>query len=91
MRTTSKGLASKKVLDDIKIDKLSNLTEDKINEAIESILNSEFDINPKRVGINNIGCNYCSYKDICFMKEEDIVNLKEYKNMEFLENNQLLV
>lgn len=87
MRTTSKGLASKKVLDDFEIDKLSNLTEDKINEAIENILNSEFDINPKRVGINNIGCKYCTYKDICFMKEEDIVNLKEYKNMEFLENN----
>ena len=87
MRTTSKGLASKKVLDDIKIDKLSELTEEKINEAVDKILNAEFDINPKKVGMKNIGCNYCSYKDICFMTEKDIVELKEYKDLNFLEEN----
>lgn len=85
MRTTSKGISSKKIMDDYTIDKLSNLTEEKIDEVTSKILNCEFDINPKRVGVNNVGCKYCQYKDICFMNEADIVNLKEYKNMEFLD------
>ena len=79
--------SDRKVLDDVKIDKLNNLTEEKINEAIESILNTDFDINPKKVGMNNLGCNYCTYKDICFMTEKDLVNLKEHKNLDFLEEN----
>lgn len=84
MRITSKGLASKKILDDVTIDKLNALTEEKINESIDKILNSDFDINPKRIGTDTIGCKYCTFKDICFMNEKDIVNLKEYKNLEFL-------
>jgi ATP-dependent helicase/DNAse subunit B len=85
MRTTSKGIASKKILDDVAIDKLADITDNKINEAIDKILNSDFDINPKRIGTDTIGCKYCQYKDICFMSEKDIITLKEYKNMEFLE------
>ena len=34
--------------------------------------------------MNNVGCEFCGFKDICFMKEEMIEHLKEYKNMEFL-------
>ena len=84
MRTTSKGLASKKVLNDNQINTLEQITETKIEEAIQGILNGHFDINPKRIGMDNLGCKYCSYKDICFMNEKNIKNLKEYKNMEFL-------
>lgn len=85
MKTTSTGLGTKKILDDIKIDKLSKLVDKKIDEAIDNILDGNFDINPKRVGINNVGCLYCQFKDICFQKEDDIISLKEYKNLEFLE------
>lgn len=84
MRTTSKGIASKKVMDDVTIDKLNQLIEEKINESIDKILNSDFSINPKRIGTDTIGCKYCTFRDICFMSEKDIVNLKEYKNLEFL-------
>lgn len=84
MRTTSKGLSTKKVFDDVKIDKLKELTEEKINEACQKIINGEFPINPKRIGMKNVGCTYCNFKSICFMKESDIVNLKEYKELEFL-------
>ena len=84
MRTSSKGISSKKILDDVKIDKLVSITEDKIDEAINNIIDAKFDINPKRIGMDNVGCEFCSFKDICFMKEEMLVNLKEYKNMEFL-------
>lgn len=87
MKTTSTGLGTKKILDDIKIDKLSNIVDNKVDEAIEGIVNGNFTINPKRIGKDNIGCNYCPYKDICYMTESDIVNLKTYKNLEFLEEN----
>ena len=84
MRTTSKGLGTKKVLRDDQIDILSNIAEERIDEAIENIIDAKFDINPKRVGMNNLGCKYCEFKDICFFTEKNIKNLKEYKNMEFL-------
>ena len=84
MRTSSKGISSKKILDDEKIDKLVRITEDKIDEAIDNIIDAKFDINPKKIGMNNVGCEFCEFRDICFMKEEMLVNLKEYKNMEFL-------
>lgn len=84
MRTTAKGLGTKKVLRDDQIDALEHITESKIDAAIESILDADFRINPKRVGMNNLGCKYCEFKDICFFTEGNIENLKEYKNMEFL-------
>lgn len=84
MRTTTKGIATKKVLNDETFDKLEKITEEKITEAITSILNADFNINPKRIGMNNLGCEYCTYKDICFMTEKNIETKKEYKNMEFL-------
>jgi ATP-dependent helicase/DNAse subunit B len=84
MKTSSKGLNTKKVLDDVKIDRLSNIVDEKINEAIENISSAKFSINPKRIGNVNVGCKYCQYKDICYMNEKDIINLKEYKDLEFL-------
>lgn len=84
MKSTSKGISTKKVLDDNKIEKLKRITENKIKEAIFNITNANFDINPKKIGLNNLGCAYCTYKDICFMNDKNINNLKEYKEMEFL-------
>ena len=84
MRSTSKGVASKKVLNQDQINQLERITEEKIDEAITGILNAQFEINPKRVGMDNLGCKYCSFKDICYLSEKNIKNLKEYKNMEFL-------
>lgn len=88
MKTNSKGISSKKVLDDNKIEKLANITENKINEAIDNILEANFKVNPKKIGMDNVGCEFCQFKDICFMKEEMIENLKEYKNMEFLGDDE---
>jgi ATP-dependent helicase/DNAse subunit B len=85
LKMTSKGFYSySKVFNNETINKLVKISEDKIKEASNDILSAKFDINPKRVGINNLGCEFCSFKDVCFMKEKDIINLKEYKNMEFL-------
>ena len=83
----SKGIASKKVLNDIEIDNLNKLVDDKINNAIDNILEANFDINPKRIGNENIGCKYCEYKDICFVKEKNILNLIEHKDIDFLQTD----
>lgn len=76
--------AYSKTISKEEINKLIEITEKNINDAFKNILDAKFDINPKRIGKNNVGCEFCKYKDICYMKEEDIVNLEEYKNLEFL-------
>jgi len=73
-----------KVIDNEKIDKLVDIVDKKIEEARDNILDVKFDINPKRVGKDNIGCLYCEYKDICYMEEKDIIELKKYDRAEFL-------
>lgn len=85
LKTTSKGFASySKVIDNSKIDKLVDIVDNKIDGAVSDIREACFDINPKRIGKINYGCEFCKFRDICFMTENDIVNLKEYKNLEFL-------
>lgn len=73
-----------KVLSDDKLEKLDNIVSNKIESSASSIVNADFKINPKRVGKVNVGCEYCNFKDICFLREENIINLKEDKKLEFL-------
>ena len=89
MRTTSKGFGTKKILNDLQMEALSNLAEKKVEEAISGIITADFSIHPKRIGKDNLGCKYCCYQDICFMSEKDIVDLEEYKNLEFLEEENI--
>ena len=71
--------SNSKVLSDDEIDYLCNIVKQKIDEASKNILDGKFDINPKVIKNVNKGCMYCQYKDICYMKNEDIVNLEEKK------------
>ncbi len=85
LKTSAKGFyAYSKILSGSQMDKLSSLVEENIKKTARDILNAYFTINPKRIGDENIGCAYCTYKDLCFYKEKDIINLKEYRNLEFL-------
>ena len=82
MKTTSDGFYSySKVLSDDEFNYLSSLVSRKIDECSKGIINGEFDINPKQIGSVNKSCRYCNYKDICYMKNEDIVELKESKSI----------
>ena len=65
----------KHMLNDNDIDEIISITGQKINETINNILDSKFDINPK-YDKANLGCEFCKYKDLCFMKEYDFVNIK---------------
>lgn len=90
LKTTKEGFYTySKVISSENIDKITKIIENKIKENTSSILDCEFDINPKRQKYNEVlGCKYCSFSDICFRKEEDIVDIKEYKNLEFLESEE---
>ena len=54
-----------------------------------SIKNSDFVINPKKLGDTLVGCEYCPFGDICYKNENNIIELKEHKDLDFLggENN----
>ena len=66
-----------KILSEDQINKLVELVKNNIDNAFNNILDCNFDINPKVIGKDLIGCEYCKYKDICFKKEEDKVYLEE--------------
>ena len=86
MRTKSDGdfYSYSKTLNEIEINNLIKLVDQKIEEAADNILEANFDINPKKINGINIGCEYCTFKDICFKKESDTVYLKEQDYKEFL-------
>ncbi len=74
-----------KVLTNEQMDHVTRLTEKNIDENITKILNGEFTINPKKIGYeNDIGCEYCHFRDICFKKENDYVILEEINSLNFL-------
>ncbi len=76
LKLTNSGFSkNSRLLTEEEIDKLSLLVETKVKEASNDIINGKFDINPKTVDNKNIGCNYCKFKDICYMKYEDTIKL----------------
>lgn len=78
LKTTKDGFyAYSKIISKEKIDKLIEIVDKKINESRDNILECNFKINPKKIGDKLIGCEFCKYKDLCFMKEEDIIQLEK--------------
>ena len=85
MKTTSKGFYTyAKVLSDSQIDNLIDVVDKNIDKARDNILKGEFSINPKQIGLEKLGCNFCKYKDICYRTNNDFVKLKENKSLSFL-------
>ena len=74
-----------KVLNNNQIDEIINMTEKIIDKDIKNILDSKFDINPKKIGFSeDVSCNYCKFKDICFKKNSDYLVLDDIKDLSFL-------
>ena len=73
-----------KVLSDDSFDKLTSKAEEKINEAICKIEKKCFEIAPKRVNDVNISCTFCKFRDICFRKEDDILDVAKDDKLTFL-------
>jgi ATP-dependent helicase/DNAse subunit B len=66
------------------IEKVTNLVDNKINEVIKNVEEGNFSINPKRIDGKIVGCEFCEFKDLCYRKEEDIINLKNTKFEEII-------
>lgn len=85
MKITSKGFSTfSKVLSEEDIDKIIEITKKNIDKFTDKILKGEFDINPKRIDYVAVSCPNCPFKDICFVTEEDILDLKNTKINEIL-------
>lgn len=77
MKTLKSGEFAKyaKVLNNEEIQKIIDITKRKIEEVIDNIEKNKFDINPKVDGDKNIGCDFCKFRDICFVKKKDKVSI----------------
>ncbi len=73
-----------KLLSEEEINKIIDIVDKNIDEVIIKIENGEFNINPKRIDEKLIGCENCHFKDLCFRKEEDIVDLVNTKKSAIL-------
>ena len=89
MKMSSNGFSAyTKLITDEEIDKLISLTEKHIDNAFTKVLEGDFSINPKRIENDLVSCKFCKYKDVCFRREENITNLKEHKNLDFLKGGE---
>jgi len=76
-----------KVITEDEISEMSRQVEEKIIEAADNILEGNFEVNPKRIGDELVGCKYCKFKDICYKTEKDIVTLEKINTLDFLSEN----
>ena len=76
--------AYSKILSEKEMERMDLIIENKIEEGANAILNGEFSINPKKIDKDVVGCEFCSYRDICFKTEKDYVELPKHKDLDFL-------
>jgi len=73
MKTSNNGFYSySKVLSEDEISNLIKDTESQINKSIDQILDANFEIDPKIINGENVSCNFCEYKDICYRREKNL-------------------
>ena len=73
-----------KIINDETLNNMIEYTKGIIDKTLDKILDGKFDINPKNYNGKNISCEYCEYKDICYMKEKDIKYLNKVEDLDFL-------
>ncbi len=71
----------KRMLSNDEIDGVIKTVKEKIDETLANVLNSKFDINPK-IDKENIGCEFCKYRDLCFKKAYDFKSIKGNKRFD---------
>lgn len=77
------GTYAKTISNDLLYD-LITYTKDHISQKSDDILAAKFDINPKVYAGKNIACEFCQFKDLCFMKEKDQLYLEKVDDLSFL-------
>jgi len=79
-----------KILTNDEMQGLINVVDKKIELARDNILDSNFQINPKKLSNDKeiTGCKFCHYKDICFRKNEDVINIVKQTDLSFLKEGE---
>ena len=72
-----------KLIDNDTMYNLIKFTKNEIDTKADKILDGDFSINPK-VYDKDSACKYCTFKDICFMKDKDIKYLEKVDSLDFL-------
>ncbi len=78
---------NKHLVEKAELEGLSRTAEKQVEKAIQNIQSGHFEIAPVKVkGEMSYACDYCKFKDICFVKEEDIfyIDVKE-ENLDEIE------
>lgn len=84
MKANQEFYKTSKVLSKEEINTLIDKIDEKIKEARTNILNAKFDINPKIIDGVNVSCKLCKFKDICYVKDKDKINLGKDKDLDYL-------
>ncbi len=72
--------ALKKAISEDVLKSYLETTIQKIKFASEAERANDFRINPKSINNKELPCRYCSYRDVCFRDEKDIVNIHTEEN-----------
>ena len=73
-----------KLMNDDILNGMVEYTKNYIDKTTNKILDAKFDINPVIYNAKNESCEFCSFKDICFMKEKDLRYLPKVEDLSFL-------
>lgn len=63
---------------------LINYTRHFIDKTADDIIDGDFSINPKLYDKKNVSCEFCKFKDLCYMSDKDLVYLEKQKDLSFL-------
>ena len=73
-----------KLIDDNTMFNMIKFVNKHIKDKTEEILSADFKIDPKVYDGKNISCRFCTFKDLCFMKSDDIKYLDKVEDLDFL-------
>ncbi len=72
-----------KIVSDEEVYDMLKYTEKMIQKGVDHILKGDFQINPKIIDKEK-ACEYCKFKDLCFVNPKDYIYLDKVDNLEFL-------
>ena len=73
-----------KVINDDTLYNLVKYTKKHIDNTVDNILKADFSINPKVYDSKNVSCEFCTFRDLCYMKDSDLTYLDKVDDLSFL-------
>jgi len=73
-----------KLISDDEMLNMVKYVDNHIKEKTNEILNRDFEIDPKIYEGKNISCKFCTFKDLCFMTNDDLKYLDKVEDLSFL-------